>query len=212
MTGASITESCVHVDMCVWNKMVLVKKMLGPCSHTRPLSPTLHPKSASHPSHPHNPHTALSPVHIQLPTFPFIPTCSPRPNHPTHPSTPPICTALTPGQAQYLWAYSGVALCLVELLVCRIYGPFLPILFACRVSVQFLGWSNGLAPLSHTTTPPPPPPTHTQYKTGVDAGAVIPATIGAFFLDRFLLGGQIFDQFARVFFPRYKVCFVLFVS
>ncbi len=50
---------------------------------------------------------------------------------------------------------------------------------------------------NHPNQPPPP--------TGVDAGAVIPATILVFFLDRFLAGGQVFDQIARVLFPRYKV-------
>lgn len=47
----------------------------------------------------------------------------------------------------------------------------------------------------------------TKKNTGVDAGAVIPATILAFFVDRFFLGGQVFDQFARVLFPKYKVRF-----
>lgn len=41
--------------------------------------------------------------------------------------------------------------------------------------------------------------------TGVDAGAVIPATIGSFFVDRFFFGGRVFDQIARVVIPKYKV-------
>jgi len=69
-------------------------------------------------------------------------------------------SALTPGQAQNFWAYGGVALCLLELGICKLYG--------------------------------------------VDAGAVIPATIAAFFLDRFVGGGRVFDAFARVVLPRYK--------
>jgi len=69
-------------------------------------------------------------------------------------------SALTPGQAQNFWAYGGVALCLLELAICRFYG--------------------------------------------VDAGAVIPGTIAAFFLDRFVGGGRVFDAFARVLLPRYK--------
>lgn len=31
-------------------------------------------------------------------------------------------SALTPGQAQNLWAYSGVALCVLELAICKFYG------------------------------------------------------------------------------------------
>jgi hypothetical protein len=69
-------------------------------------------------------------------------------------------SALTPGQAQNFWAYGGVALCLLELGICKMYG--------------------------------------------VDAGAVIPGTIAAFFLDRFVGGGRVFDAFARVVLPRYK--------
>jgi hypothetical protein len=39
---------------------------------------------------------------------------------------------------------------------------------------------------------------------GVDAGAVIPATILSLMLDRFVLGGRVFDAFARVLIPRYR--------
>ena len=39
----------------------------------------------------------------------------------------------------------------------------------------------------------------------MDAGAVIPGTILGFFLDRFVLGGRVFDRVARVLLPRYKV-------
>lgn len=121
------------------------------------------------------------------------------------PACTPAHTALTPGQAQNFWAYSGVVLCLVELFVCRIYGPsalpFLPHPLAhCGGGlVSFLPPLPCRLPPHPTTTP------STRTNPGVDAGSVIPATILVFFIDRFLVGGQLFDQFARVFFPRYKV-------
>ena len=34
-------------------------------------------------------------------------------------------TALTPGQSQNYWAYGGVALCLLELVICNYYGMYI---------------------------------------------------------------------------------------